>query len=661
MDKICILSSTIYNKISAGEVVERPASVVKELIENAIDAKATSIKITISDGCSIISINDNGTGIPLDCLKIAFLQHSTSKIVSESDLDSIKTLGFRGEALASIAAVSKVTVTTKTETDELSHTLTVDGGVFGEITECGGNNGTTFTVENLFFNTPARLKFLKKAHSEITLITDTVSRLILSNPYIAIKYINNGTVIFNSQGKGVENAMSCIYGSEVLTTCLKIDALYKNYKVFGYISSPNYPKNNTTYQTLIINGRYVINSTINTAVKIAFKPYLMTRKYPLFTLYLSIPFEEIDVNVHPNKLDVRFSEPKMIFSAFFAPISQAIKSEQRKIIDITHNYIDNNMQQNSITLTNPTCENSGDNFYENKYIDKKNKNNDYAQFTSNNLNSININATNNGILDKNDDKLRNINQNTLCSNNNIKNNDYKNNFLEDSKPQDFTDIIENEQSAIEMAFKNSKNKNASTIINDSFLSSSHLINVGRMFNTYLIMENDDNSEVLIVDQHAAHERIIYDRLLSEMDDGKLIIQPLLLPYIFSVNNAEYDYIQSNIDTINKCGFEISVYGKNSFRIDAVPSLVNEINLETFVSYILNDINDTKDIDGFNKEKLARMACRAAIKGGDKLNDIQINSIINKLSKDISLKCPHGRPIAVKINKSEIEKWFKRIV
>jgi DNA mismatch repair protein MutL len=297
--EITILPPSIYNKISAGEVIERPASIVKELIENALDADADSIKISVyGGGIKKIQVTDNGKGILQEDIKNAFCPHATSKINNEDDLFNIKTLGFRGEALASIAAVSKVTLISKRK-DEKAFSINIADGVYSDIIECAGNNGTTVITEDLFYNTPARLKFLKKTSSEIAEISDIVLRMIISNPNVAFRYSNENKIIYQSPGKGVESAINATYGTENLQKCIKINAIYRQYSIKGYISHPNYPKNNTTEQTIIINGRYIKNTTISSAVKVAYKPYLMTRQYPFYVLYLSIPIMETDVNVHP--------------------------------------------------------------------------------------------------------------------------------------------------------------------------------------------------------------------------------------------------------------------------------------------------------------------------------------------------------------------------
>ena len=325
MSKINILDSSIYNLIAAGEVVERPVSVVKELVENSIDAGAKNITIEIKDGgTSFIQVSDDGSGIEEDDFKPAFLPHATSKIKNANDLNSIGTLGFRGEALASIASVAKVTLTSKTESSELGTSLRVEGGKFGEITKVGTSKGTTITVEDLFYCVPARAKFLKKNKTEEQEITNIMNRTILAHPDINFTYIVDGKKNMSSLGSSKKEALYSVYGKEVLTETLEVNASRENISVTGFIGKPTFSKSNRTYQTLIINGRYVINLTVQTAVANAFGDFLMKRQYPFFVLYLSVPKDEIDVNVHPNKLDVRFLKSSLVYSVVFEAVSRAL-------------------------------------------------------------------------------------------------------------------------------------------------------------------------------------------------------------------------------------------------------------------------------------------------------------------------------------------------
>ena len=618
MRKINQLSSEIYNKISAGEVIERPASIVKELTENSIDAGATSIKITIKDGgLKYINVSDNGNGIYAEELPVAFLRHSTSKIKEENDLNNIRTLGFRGEALASIAAVSKVTMISRTEDSPTGHEIFIAGGEASDIKECASNTGTSVTVQDLFYNTPARLKFLKKVSGETAEITNIVTRLILANPNISIKYTADNEIIYNSQGKGSDNAFYCIYGSQALNNCIPVRFDYKKYSIKGFISSLNYFKSNSTYQTLVINGRYVVNNTVSTAIKAAYRPYLMTRQYPMYLLYLTLPYDEIDVNVHPNKLDVRFASSKDVFSAFYSLIVNALKNEEKQTIaDIKEQVPVKNMELSDTVSDFEAFFKHRDNL----------SNRDFESFVSN--------SNETGIKTRSKDIIL---------------------------PAEFSAAFD--------AHANDKRSSPEYIINklirketeEKNFFSSELIQKGNLFNTYLILESTEDDCVYVVDQHAAHERLLFDKLIRQYEENKLMVQPLLIPYTFSVNSVESEFINNNIDIFRECGFEIRSLGTKEFCIDSVPLLLSEVDIEKFIKYTLSEMDNGTATENFTREYLARNACHHAIKAGEQLSSEEIKALIELLKKDTLLKCPHGRPIVVRVSKTEIEKWFKRIV
>ncbi|MBQ8211038.1 MAG: DNA mismatch repair endonuclease MutL, partial [Treponema sp.] len=325
MSKINILDPSIYNLIAAGEVVERPVSVVKELVENSIDAGATDITVEIKDGgTTFIQISDNGSGIDESDFKAVFLPHATSKIKIASDLETIGTLGFRGEALASIASVAKVTLTSRTSESELASCLSVEGGVYGEITKIGANVGTTITVKDLFFCVPARAKFLKKNKTEEQEITSIMTRIILAHPEIYFTYIVDGKKNLSSLGSTAKEALFSVYGKSAVAETIEVKASRDGVSVYGFVGKPTFSKSNRTYQTLIVNGRYVVNLTVQTAVTNAYGDFLMKRQYPFFVLYLTVPSDEIDVNVHPNKLDVRFLKTPLIYSVVFEAVSRGL-------------------------------------------------------------------------------------------------------------------------------------------------------------------------------------------------------------------------------------------------------------------------------------------------------------------------------------------------
>lgn len=602
MAKINILSSTVYNKIAAGEVVERPASIVKELVENSIDAGAKNIEISIENGgLDTISVADNGCGIESQYVETAFLNHATSKIAQESDLEKIYTLGFRGEALSSIAAVSKVEITTKTTTDDFGTKLVIEGGEIASKEIFGAAQGTSIKVSNLFFNTPARKKFLKKPSGEAAEITNLVQRLILSNPDVAIKYTSNGNIVFNSQGLGLEAAIFAVYGKGTLENCKKIAWFYKDIEVDGYVGNKNFTKPNRTYQTVIVNGRYVVNSTVCTAVQRAFDRYLTTRAYPFFVLNVKIPYEKIDINVHPNKMEVKFEDSQNVFYAVYIPIKEMLDGGENKAV--------------------PEVKISSEQLEIKKNIPE-------------NQSVAAVNTPSVKFTDDDEKLLSNFSMprfNTGLSAPAF--------HFTDDRPQKNNDAQQKPESGA-IRFSESKN-------------------IGTAFDTYVIIQKDAN--LFFIDQHAAHEMLLFDKFTADYHSKRNIKQQLLVPYTFSVKQDEFEFIADNLDKINDCGFTIEEFGVNSFKISEVPLIFSNINFDKFINSFLTDL-DTEKIDiKYIYDKLAKSACRAAVKAGDKLTEADINCLKDSLDGSSILRCPHGRPVAVKVSKLEIEKWFKRVI
>ena len=684
MAKINLLDSSIYNLIAAGEVVERPASVIKELVENAIDAKAKNITIEIKDGgTTFMQVTDDGTGIEEDDIKSAFLPHATSKIKIASDLDSIATLGFRGEALASIASVSKVSVVSKTAESELGTKLNVAGGKFGEIKKVSANVGTIMTVEDLFYCVPARAKFLKKPKTEEQEITNIISRTILAHPDINFNYIVDGKKQLSSIGSTKKEALYSIYGKEAVSETLEVKASREGVSVDGFIGKPTYSKSNRTYQTLIINGRYVVNITVQTAVANAYGDFLMKRQYPFFVLYLTVPVDEIDVNVHPNKLDVKFLKSSLVYSVIFEAVSRALNGmDYIKEIDAEANTSPSFSRNFSARSNSAPIDKMGVNlnpFSANiDNITEKEKNNltdivvdsMISSASSNSLLQDNF-GTGSRLLEKINDKImhnddtafkselyENSNDKTQArasqenlqqsfSNYDMVSKSNAANFDENKKADDFeTNFVQTKQEKpVQQDF-----------------AENEIINIGKIFNTYLIIQWGDN--MYLIDQHAGHERIRYDKLKAEYESGSIVVQPMLIPYVLSLNSEDCRIVEANLDAIRSVGFDIDEFGDKSYKISAVPAIVDGIDFDKFFSMFLAEkLNKTKITEAdLVKDNLMQMACKSAVKGGDDLSKGEIETLLKEMKeKDVVLFCPHGRPVIVRITKSEIEKWFKRIV
>ena len=646
MPNINILDKTIFNRIAAGEVVEKPASVVKELVENSIDAKSTNITIEVEGGgIKKIRVTDNGCGMDIDNLPKAFLPHATSKISCLDDLDKIGTLGFRGEALSSIASVANITAVSKVKERESGAKIIINGGEVESVAETGCVDGTSITIENLFYNVPARAKFLRKPKTEENEITNLVSRLILANPNISIKYVADGKTIYHSTATGLKDAIYTVYGASVVENLVPIDYTYQNIiKVDGYIGIPSFTKPNRTYQTIIINGRYVNNKTISTAIFNAYEPYIMKSCFPFFVVSMTIPLDKVDVNVHPNKLDVKFENNNLIFGAFYTPINEVLlnlsskirkyESEEKEEPDTSSQTVNFN---NLHTLDN----NIGSQFNNNESQEKV----DTVKYAT-----IEDNEPSSQLIDNSfkSETEQNIAQSI-------------NSFLSNKEFEFEVNTNEISQNMINRATQEHIFKQ-SDMFDDRKVDLASLKIVGTCFNTYIIVENNDS--IFFIDQHAGHERLLYDKFKASFEKDDLAVQSLLVPYVLNTNYLESNFINNNIDVFKSLGFDIEPFGINSFKVSSVPVLLKDISLYQFFNEVLQDVNKNLNLTKSDilKEYLERSACRSAVKANDILSKQEIEILLNMLNQNNQiLQCPHGRPVIIEITDKEIEKWFKRIV
>ena len=672
MAKINLLDSSVYNLIAAGEVVERPASVIKELVENSIDAGSKNVVIEIKNGgISFMQVSDDGSGIMEEDVKSAFLPHATSKIKNASDLDSIFTLGFRGEALASIASVAKVTLVSRIAESDVANKLKVEGGKFSDISKVSAKVGTTITVEDLFFCVPARTKFLKKPKTEEQEITNIVSRTILAHPQINFTYIVDGKKQLSSIGSTEKEAMFSVYGKESVSETLEVKAKREGVEVFGYVGKPTYSKSNRTYQTLIINGRYVVNLTVQTAVANAYGDFLMKRQYPFFVLYLTVPFDEIDVNVHPNKLDVKFLKSNLVYSVVFEAVSRALhEMDYVKQIDIETN------AGLAFAPQRPKQE-----------IDKAGVNlnpfsADFKRMTDDEKDKLSSTVIDIAIESgmTNTDKVKDnfgLGSKLLERiNEKIESGD-KSAFesVGYGKANDEPTVVEYAPVKVEEQVVEVQPVSArATVVQNSFASfekpkteqfdfaEDEIRIVGKLFNTYLMIEWGNN--VYMVDQHAGHERLKYDKLKAEYETKNIVVQPMLIPFVLSLNAEDDQIVQDNLEAIKSVGFDIDEFGERTYKISAVPAIVSDIDFNKFFAMFLAEkLNKTKITEAeLIKDSLMQMACKSAIKGGDDLTKDEVKKLFKDMqSNGVVLFCPHGRPVVVRITKAEIEKWFKRIV
>ena len=614
MGRINLLDTEISNKIAAGEVVERPASVVKELVENSIDANATRICVEIKNGGNTyIKISDNGFGMEKDDASVAFLRHATSKIEKEEDLDAIYTLGFRGEALSSIGAVSKVSLFTKRKEDRVgTHTICEGGEIISE-EDAGIPDGTTFIVKNLFYNVPARMKFLKKDATEAGYISDIMQRFILSHPEISFTFISNNKTVMSSSGDGnIINAIYAVYGKDYAKTMIPVDFETENVKVKGMIGPGSVARANRSYQSFFVNSRYIKSPLMTRAVEEAYKNQIMIGKFPVLVLNVEINPMLIDINVHPTKLEVKFSDDNEIYRALYHSVKEALY----KITDVPK------IEKKEIPLENI--------FKKDNITIKQQEEINFSSYQKEEKKEIQIE---NKPFQKVAEPLFFDGHRTNKERESLK---------------IFEEILKNNKIAEE--------KTQEIPINEFNFKI-----VGQIFDTYIIIECDD--EIKIIDQHAAHERIGYEELKKDIENEKLYSQALIVGEVVSLTASEMAIFKENREILESLGFVSEEYGEQSVIIREVPVNINE-DIENLFIEILSQIGDNKrEIISEKRQRLLyTIACKKAIKANHKLSGEEQEKIIRDVfSLDKINTCPHGRPIVISMSKKEIEKEFKRIV
>ena len=607
MPKIYVLPKEISELIAAGEVVERPSSVIKELIENSIDAGAKTITVEIRNGgITYMRVTDDGCGIANSEVPLAFLRHATSKISSEKDLDFISTLGFRGEALAAVSSVAKVEMFTKTKAENFGTHYIIEGSCEVLYDEDGCSDGTTIIIRDLFFNTPARMKFLKKDTYEGNSVASIVDRIAISHPEISFKFIRDNKTTLTTAGDGnLKNTVYSVMGREFANALISVDYELNGVKVNGLTCKPIFCKPSRNYQLTFLNGRFVRSGTVMAAVEQAYKNSAMVGKYPGFVLNLTIPFDTVDVNVHPAKTEVRFSDERRIFEAVYPAIKNAL----------------------SLGDTRPEIKISKPVFNQFERI----KVEEYRQQI---LPSTEIKQTKN-----------NFSANTEKVNFNIAKSDNKSILVDKIE---LPDIPVKKAEVIEAKIKKEN-------ISEEQLE--EILLIGEAFNTYVVVQKGNS--IFMIDKHAAHERILYNSLKKNIKIG---IQALLVPATVTLSMDEYNTLVSNIDLLNENDFEVEDFGNGSIIIRALPSSLVGVNINDLFSEIADKLSGSNVL---SVDKLDRIyhtvACRSAIKAGNITSDLErLNLAKRVLSDDEIMYCPHGRPVAFEIKKSELERQFGRL-
>lgn len=684
-NRINLLDEITINKIAAGEVVERPSSIVKELVENSIDAGADRIIIEVENGGkSLIKITDNGCGIPSSEVKKCFLRHATSKIDKIDDLFNLFTLGFRGEALASICAVSKLEMTTKFEDEAVGTKITLVGGNIEAKEAVGANTGTSIVIKDLFFNTPARKKFLKTDHAELMNITDIVNKLAIGYPNVKFRYLNSGKLMVNTPGDGkLVSAVRSIYSREVSENLIEINYDCSLFKIDGYIGNNNIYRSNRNLQHVYINGRFVKSKIIYDAIANAYKSIIPINKHAVCFINLHLDPQKVDVNIHPGKIEVKFEKENEIkleimeyirakllkqsligkFETFDrVPKDRAVKQDfsgnafkNQDFGNTTTNFSETSTKFDDknvkpIDLSDEVDVNSFiklDDFEEKKKKEVKNKSN----------------ATKNTSLKNYDNKTnKRESYSSGFSSYNSDVDNYKNSYSSAVKIEDNDKISETES---QMAFTAEgaildSEKRDEVEKKEAGFSLKYYKVVGVVFDTYIVLQKGES--MYLMDQHAAHERVLFERYMNAFHKREVHMQMLLDPIVLELSSVDMLQVEKNLDIFRNFGFEVEIFGMNNILIRGVPNLFGTPQSEKFILELIDNIDKISNNYDLKDDRFAIMACKSAIKANDRIQNIEIESLFRQLEKcENPYTCPHGRPTMVEISKVEIEKMFKRIM
>ncbi len=633
MSNIKLLSKSLSQKIAAGEVVERPASVVKELLENSLDAGSTFITVEIEEGGKkLIRISDNGSGIEPNEVELAFLRHATSKIENENDLYNIRCMGFRGEALYSISAVSKTTMITKTRANQMGKKAVVNGGEVVEIVDAGCPDGTTITISDLFFNTPARLKFMKSNAAETSQVSSIVQKMILARPEVSIKFISNGSLIYQSNGDGsIQNAVYSIYGANTATATKEFEFTYNDVKVYGVLGERSTFRSSRINQTLYVNRRYVKDPAINQAIESAYGSVLMKGKFPFYVIYIDVNAQTVDVNVHPQKLYVKFSNQKEVRSAVY----EAVKTFSRSLGSVPE-----------IMFNEEASEKAQ------RPIRKA-----FSFESENTHHKEDVRETSDGVINENGKKPSPVIEDMQPKTYDYKKElEYLDSIKQPSKlKQTFAAPVDVDIEPI--VIKNREEPEQRSYLDDEAQAKI----IGAAFDTYIIIEHGE--DLYLIDQHAAHERLIYEKLLDQFVHENVVSQHLLIPQDNKITFEEKAILKEYISQLEKLGFSLDFPDELTVSIKSVPHLLGQPRFSSFFVELFDILREESNRDELSViQKIISMSCKKAIKAGDKLSHQEISLLIKGIKdEEVPLTCPHGRPFVMKITKYQIDKKAGRIV
>ena len=653
MPTITVLDQETINQIAAGEVIDRPSSVVKELLENAIDAGATAVTVEIRDGgISLIRVTDNGCGIEKKQIPTAFLRHATSKIKSAVDLLTVSSLGFRGEALSSIAAVSQVELITKTAAELTGARYQIHGGEELSMEEIGAPEGTTFLVRNLFYNTPARKKFLKTPQTEGAYIGNLMERMALSRPDLSIRFIqNNQNRLHTSGNHNLKDLIYMIFGREIAGNLLPIEVEKEHVRIHGFLGKPVISRGNRTYENYFINGRYIKSNLINKAIEDGYHSFMMQHKYPFVVLHLEIEPEFLDVNVHPSKMELRFRNQEEIYELLSNAIRETL-SGRELIRKVTLDAPEKNekpqrqdvrlpepfeVKRNAVSMAAAIPPVEPPDFAKTNVVREKPA--PYGEKSA-------------PAEKKQEEKIQKTAPSNMAVPADMKD-------LSEKKAPEDARALSDTQAPAEEAGKQLE------LFEEKLLSRKARAEyrfIGQLFDTYWLIQYRD--EFLIIDQHAAHEKVLYERLVKELAEKKIYGQMINPPILLTLNMREEEILNRFRDRFKAMGFEIEPFGGNEYAVYSVPANLYGIAQKELLTELLDSLSEelSRESDEIILEKLASMSCKAAVKGGDTLSEKEAEALIDELlTLENPYACPHGRPTIISMSRRELEKKFKRIV
>ena len=672
MSKIHVLNQDTINKIAAGEVIERPMAVVKELTENAIDAGAGAITVEVKDGGkALIRMTDNGVGMNEEDVRLAFTPHATSKIDDAEDLLRVSTLGFRGEALASISSVSQLEMVTKTRNELMGCRYEADGGKERTLEAVGCPDGTTILVRNLFFNTPARLKFLKSSPTEAGYINTLIERLALSHPDISFRFINQNQTKLHTSGNGnLKDVIYHIYGKDITSNLLEVDASEVSCQVKGFIGKPIISRGNRNYMNYFINGRYIKSSTIHKAIEDAYQPYTMQHRYPFTVLHFTVAPELVDINVHPQKMEIRFSDAQGIYQSVYHAISEALKHREFipevSLASPASQPVPKKGQATAKPVREPEM-------FEKKrmqsvqILEKIKKQDEILKQQGIMRESAVYGKQDRADASKIMDDVSDM-ESTKAAGNAVPNIRQTEEAVSTApnigQVEKVENIVQNTEHTKEVKY------NVHNPVQESFFDKGILSEqaqkevkiIGQVFNTYWILQYDN--AMYMVDQHAAHEKVLYERFMKQFSEKKPMVQLLQPPVVLTLTMQEEQAVKEHMSVFEELGYQIEPFGGREYVVNGVPAHLPQIGNEELLKEVIDAMVDehSRPTPDILKDKIASMSCKAAVKGNNRLPREQMEELLRELmTLENPYHCPHGRPTMIKMTKTELDKKFKRIV